>query len=247
MKALLAALFVFTLAGPDYDKLLKEAKLTLSEAIDKAQEEAKDGIPLQAELEKDGKKVVFSVAVAKGNKTLLLGLDAQEGKVSDKEDHKKNPSKLAKATKTSLKDAIAAALKKVEGKAVWAEITLKGKEAQAEVRVFKDGKLYSVTVGEDGKVASSGEYKAKSKEQGFLGIQMAQGGDDEEEEETEGVRIGQVIEDSAAEEAGLEEDDVIVAVNGEKTPGFEDLRDIIEEIGAGGKARIEILRGKKKM
>ena len=243
MKALVAALFLLAVAGPNYEEMLKESKLTLSEALDKAQAEAKDCVPVAAELEKYGKNIIFSVNFAKEKKSHFLTLDVKEGKVTEKEESKLNQTKTVKSIKVTLKDAIDKAIKKVEGKAVWAGVVTKGKNTFVQVRVFKEGKLYAVNVNaEDGVVASSDEYKAPSKEQGFLGIQGAQASEDDD-----GVRIGSIVEDSAAEAYGLEDDDVIVSVNGEKVATMEELRDIVQDLGAGGKARFEIMRGTKKM
>ena len=242
MKLLAAAVMLLAAVGPNYEEMLKESKLSLSEALEKAQAEVKDGVATVVELEKYGKNIIFSATFAQEKKSHIFTLDVKDGKVTEKEESKLNQSKLAKAAKVTMKDAIDKAVKKVEGKAVWAGIVTKGKTTVLQVRVFKEGKVYAVNVnGEDGAIASADEFKAPSKEQGFLGVQPNQEADED------GVSIQTVIEGSAAEDYGLQEDDVITGINGSKVEAFEDLRDAIQEIGAGGKARLEIKRGAKKL
>jgi len=86
---------------------------------------------------------------------------------------------------------------------------------------------------------------------GLLGVSI---GDFTEEtaeaygmENTDGALVQEIVPDSAAEKAGIEAGDVIVAVNGEKVVGAAELRNAIGLKRAGDEVKIELLRdGKSK-
>ncbi|RKX26462.1 MAG: hypothetical protein DRP45_03500 [Candidatus Zixiibacteriota bacterium] len=61
----------------------------------------------------------------------------------------------------------------------------------------------------------------------------------------EGVLVDEVEEDSPADDAGLLPGDVIVAIDGEETEDYGDVREIIREMDEGDLAHIEIIRDKK--
>jgi len=65
--------------------------------------------------------------------------------------------------------------------------------------------------------------------------------------EAQGVLVGDVIEDSPAEESGIKRGDIIVRVNDEEVNSPEELQDKIRNIDIGKKANIEIVRNDKKM
>lgn len=86
---------------------------------------------------------------------------------------------------------------------------------------------------------------------GFLGIQMGQVNDDVSEylglENSDGVLIGKVLEDSPAEEAGLKQGDVIVELDGKRIEGLQKFKNMIAAIRPGEKAKLTIIRdGKEK-
>lgn len=62
---------------------------------------------------------------------------------------------------------------------------------------------------------------------------------------SQGAFVASVIEDSAAQEAGLEPGDVITSVNGSKIKSFVELRGKIGTLGAGAKVELGILRDNK--
>ena len=62
----------------------------------------------------------------------------------------------------------------------------------------------------------------------------------------EGIYIAKVIDDGAAADAGLEEKDVIIAVDGQKVTKMAELQEIIAQKRPGDKATITYLRNKKK-
>ena len=92
-------------------------------------------------------------------------------------------------------------------------------------------------------------------QRGMIGIQ---GGDvkdyvDAQKEEgkdvdlgtMEGIYIGKVVEDGAAEDAGLKEGDVITHIDGQKVTKFGELTGIIAQKRPGDKVTVKYLRNKK--
>jgi serine protease Do len=72
---------------------------------------------------------------------------------------------------------------------------------------------------------------------GILGVQL-----DEEK-----ALIVQVFPDSAAEEAGVEPDDLILSVNGQKTPSREKLREIVGSFNPGDEVELLVERAGEKV
>ena len=62
----------------------------------------------------------------------------------------------------------------------------------------------------------------------------------------EGIYVAEVVENSAAEEAGIEKGDVIIEVDGQKVQKFGDLSGIIAQKRPGDKVTITYLHNKKK-
>ncbi len=86
---------------------------------------------------------------------------------------------------------------------------------------------------------------------GFLGIQMNElteaGAKALELPDTEGVLVSKVVEDSPADKAGIRIEDVIVRVDGKKTPGTNQLRNLVASIAPGETVEVVIYRkGRKK-
>jgi len=63
---------------------------------------------------------------------------------------------------------------------------------------------------------------------------------------TEGVYVGEVSTDGAAEEAGLKEGDVITHVDGKKVGKFGELQEILVNHKPGDKVKVDFLRNKAK-
>ena len=63
--------------------------------------------------------------------------------------------------------------------------------------------------------------------------------------EAKGVLVGDVIEDSPAEEAGIKRGDIVAKVNDEEVNSPEELQDKIRDIDIGKKVNIEIMRDGK--
>jgi uncharacterized membrane protein YkoI len=132
-------------SAPDYAKLLENAKFSLSDALDKAAKEVDGGKAMSAYMEENEGKPRFFVYVAKGAKTVEVELDLKDGSLVEKQTLDDDDSKIAGAVKITLKEAIATALKKVPGKAVYADFDVDEKgPPEAEVDVFADGKVTRV-------------------------------------------------------------------------------------------------------
>ena len=61
----------------------------------------------------------------------------------------------------------------------------------------------------------------------------------------EGVRIEKVVEDGAADDAGLEKEDVITAVDGQKVKTMGDLQGILAQKNPGEQVKVTYMRNKK--
>ena len=82
MKTLLALTLLVGLAagpGPDYGKMLGEAKLTLVQAIDNSLKESGDGVVVKTEIEVENGKTIFSTCVAQKDKLCEVNLSVGEG------------------------------------------------------------------------------------------------------------------------------------------------------------------------
>jgi len=101
----------------DYVALMKDTKVSLAEGVEKALAEAKDGVAFRVELEGD-KTVHWAVDVSQGAKTLAVDIDAKTGAVVGTENESNDQSRIAKAAKIGIVQAIGVALKKAPGRAV---------------------------------------------------------------------------------------------------------------------------------
>ncbi len=64
---------------------------------------------------------------------------------------------------------------------------------------------------------------------------------------TDGVLITNVLEDTPAEDAGLKQEDIVVEVDGHKIEYGRQLQKLVAKLGAGAKVKIKVIRnGKKK-
>jgi uncharacterized membrane protein YkoI len=134
-------------AAPDYAKMIKDAKLTLSEAVDKATKEVAGGTVVSGYMEENDGKPRYFIFVAKERKTIEVSIDLKEGTVAGKETLDDDDSKLVGTLKITLSKAIETALKKVAGKAVYADFDADEKgPPEAEVDVFADGKVTRVYI-----------------------------------------------------------------------------------------------------
>jgi len=169
MKRNLALIAVFASASltgalaqqdAEYAALLKDTKVSLSEGIEKALAEAKEGIVYKAELEGD-KTVHWAVDVAKGDKVLAVDIDAKTGGVVATDLENTDQSKLVKSAKITILKAIEAALKKTPGKAVSAVLKVSGDQAEFDIKILAKDKLKTVKV--DAQSAEPSGKKATAK------------------------------------------------------------------------------------
>ena len=77
-------------------------------------------------------------------------------------------------------------------------------------------------------------------------LEKEQGKDATDYGTMEGIYVGEVVENSAAEEAGIEKGDVIIEVDGQKMTKFGDLSGVIAQKRPGDKVNITYLHNKKK-
>jgi uncharacterized membrane protein YkoI len=133
----------------DYEKLFGAATFSLTEAIDKALAipEAKDCIVVNAEIEEEGGKIIYSVQLAKGDKILEVNFDVTNGSMISADTENEDKSAQAKAAKITGKQAIATATKKpgtktieaslnlVEAKPVWLVKVWTAKKAEKSVLI----------------------------------------------------------------------------------------------------------------
>jgi len=138
------AVACLTTARPSPDKLLKEAKISLPEAVGLALPEIKDGSAISARLREEKSRVLFLVTVAQGETATRLSIDAKTKEIVSKTALNKSYATLVGASKVSMAKAVEIATAKVAGKATKVEFGLKKGKPVAEVLVFLDGKLFEV-------------------------------------------------------------------------------------------------------
>lgn len=145
--AVLSSLFFQSTPAPDYGKLVPQAKITLAEALDKAGKEVIGGVPVSGYMEDNEGQPRYFVYVAKGKESVEVELDLKAGTVLGKKPHPDDDSKLVAAVKIKISQAIETALKKVPGKAVYADFDMdETGPPEAEVDVFASGKLTKVYI-----------------------------------------------------------------------------------------------------
>jgi uncharacterized protein YndB with AHSA1/START domain/uncharacterized damage-inducible protein DinB len=84
----------------------------------------------------------------------------------------------------------------------------------------------------------------------FLGILLALLDAERAEKEgiavTQGIYINGTVAGSAAEAAGIGKGDVIVAIDGGETPGFQELTDVLRSHQVGDVVHVELVRGQQR-
>jgi uncharacterized membrane protein YkoI len=125
------------------EKLLKEAKLSLSEAIEKG---GKDGAPVGVRLTEEKGRLVYHVRMASGETSTRFAIDARTGELVEKAAEKKSYAKALAVAKLSVAKATEAALKKVPGKAYGVKLEMDKGKAVYEIRVLAGAKRHEVEV-----------------------------------------------------------------------------------------------------
>ncbi len=99
------------------------------------------------------------------------------------------------------------------------------------------GKAQIITIGEDGEPHSRSWVFDDDGHGGYLGVSLTEG------RRNGGARIVAVMDDSPAAEAGLREDDVIIAVDGDEVRRPGDLTRLIRRAEPGDEIELEVRRG----
>jgi uncharacterized membrane protein YkoI len=149
MKSLLSLLGLLLVCGTpksNPEKWLKEAKVTLPEAVAEILPQVKPGTPIAARLAEEKGRVLFQISVAQGESGVRLSIDAKTLEVTEKTPLKKNYTKLVGAAKVTFAKAVEVAIHKVPGKATRVGFGLKKGKPIIEVKVWKDGKLSEVEI-----------------------------------------------------------------------------------------------------
>jgi uncharacterized membrane protein YkoI len=158
--------------GTDYEKLFAAATFSLTEAIDKAVAlpEAKECVVVNAEIEEEGGKIIYSIQLAKGQKILEVNFDVTNGAMQPVDVENEDKSAQAKAAKITVKQALETATKKKGTKAIEASLVMEGDKPIWQVNVWtakKAEKLIRLD-------AITGDVvKAKKDAEGSAGDKMA--------------------------------------------------------------------------
>jgi uncharacterized membrane protein YkoI len=164
MKLMLVLAMTLTAAGglvrwilpqDEPEKLLKQTGYTLQEAIARAAKEAKEGLPVLAELEEEDGKAIYSIEFAQGSKIVEVNLDAKTGELVKKDTENEDKSEIAKACSFPLTKAIEIALQKIPGKAFEADAEISEGKGRIDVKILHEGKVRKVVIdGMTGEVVS---------------------------------------------------------------------------------------------
>jgi S1-C subfamily serine protease len=118
--------------------------------------------------------------------------------------------------------------------------------------VKRDGqdKTLNVTLGERQARPPVGPGGGRRRATAFLGVQTQPLTPDLKNRlgvtADQGVLVTEVVPDTPAAKAGLKQEDVIITFNGKAIANPEQLREAVQQAGAGKKATIGVVRGKEK-
>ena len=130
-----------------------------------------------------------------------------------------------------------------EEDAAAAEASAYADVAQAEEQVAQARERLAEAA-KDLAVAIRAEHVVGRSDRAFLGVLLAEQGED-------GIRVAGVSPGSGAEDAGLEADDVLVAINGESLVGDDEpidiLHEVLEGVDAGDAVEVVVLRDDETM
>ncbi|MBK8192296.1 MAG: PDZ domain-containing protein [Lewinellaceae bacterium] len=122
----------------------------------------------------------------------------------------------------------------------WSDLTAVLKEA-------KPGDQMTIVYSRNGKTNTTNAQLTKRSEvkcdpedcvRGFLGISP---GDDDDDDDTPGVKVD-VVDGSSAEKAGLQDDDVLLALNDVKISDWEDITDFMNDTKPGETVQLSFER-----
>jgi len=132
--------------GVDYARLFEGATVDLGGAIDRATATAGGGIPLQAVLENEDGRPVFSVRVAVDRRVREFDVDPKTGTILEEDTEEEDHSRLASALKLPLKAALARALELYPGRPVEAEVEEKKGRVRIELKILDEQGLRRLEV-----------------------------------------------------------------------------------------------------
>jgi uncharacterized membrane protein YkoI len=169
--------FASAVQDAEYEALLKDSKVSLSEGIEKGLAEAKSGIVYKAELEGD-KTTHWAVDVSQADKVFAVDIDAKTGQVVGTDQEATDKSKLAQSAKITILRAIEVALEKTPGKAVAAELKLDGDKPRFDVKILAKKKLKTVKVDAvSGQVGKKAQAKDEASAKAFTDYFPVEAGD----------------------------------------------------------------------
>ena len=128
----------------------------------------------------------------------------------------------------------------------------KGEKKQGVTRIIQMPRIVEESIPEDLKrvlgnnmVLEGGLLQSSQEPKFRIGLSVE---NPEETESEEGLVVERVMEDSPAAQAGIEEGDVIIAINGEEAESFASLQEAVQEAGKADRAlKLKLQRDGKEM
>jgi membrane-associated protease RseP (regulator of RpoE activity) len=128
----------------------------------------------------------------------------------------------------------------------------KGEKKQGVTRIIQMPRIVEERIPEDLKrvlgnnmVLEGGLIQSSQEPKFRIGLSVE---NPEETESEEGLVVERVMEDSPAAQAGIEEGDVIIAINGEEAEDFASLQEAVQEAGKADRAlKLKLQRDGKEM
>lgn len=227
------------------------------------QKEKKKIVIVKEMIDKDGKKTVKKI-VKENDETEEFEIDGENGQITIKIEDGGTDEEEMIIIHNNGKDNV----KIMKGDALFENINVNVNEVDGEKEVQiritnKDGEEEVIEWKGDGEIPAEIREKMNieilgmddmekdgifffhegGKNSGFLGVQMeSEKGSDEV---TDGVEIEKVIENSAAEEAGLEKGDILKKVNGKDIKKMGDVISALDDTKAGDKVEVVYKRNGK--
>lgn len=227
------------------------------------QKEKKKIVIVKEMIDKDGKKTVKKI-VKENDETEEFEIDGENGQITIKIEDGGTDEEEMIIIHNNGKDNV----KIMKGDALFENINVNVNEVDGEkevqIRIInKDGEEEVIEWKGDGEIPAEIREKMNieilsmddmekdgifffhegGKNSGFLGVQMeSEKGSDEV---TDGVEIEKVIENSAAEEAGLEKGDILKKVNGKDIKKMGDVISALDDTKAGDKVEVVYKRNGK--
>ena len=146
--------------------------------------------------------------------------------------------KIDKEDITSYQDLIAYLKTKAAGDKVKVTYIRDGKKASTKATLGEDEDREREFIYRDARTNNNFDFKTSPK--AFLGV--TPGAPNER-----GVRLGSIVENSAAKEAGLQVNDVILSISGNDVNSFHELSAVIADYEPNDKAEVTFLRNEIEM